>query len=77
MHGWMDDWKRREHLIRIRVSACPRLYTPHHPIPAHLHSHIMEPIKEMSLISGGVPALVHHWGFLAGAGDTRSSLSSL
>ncbi|CAB1441092.1 unnamed protein product [Pleuronectes platessa] len=31
----------------------------------------------MSLISGGVPALVNHRGFLAGAGDTWSSPSSL
>lgn len=43
----------------------------------HLHSHIMEPIKEMSLISRGVLALVNHRGFLAGAGDMQSSLSSL
>lgn len=43
----------------------------------HLHSHIIEPIKEMSLISRGVLALVNHWGFLAGAGDMQSFPSSL
>lgn len=49
-----------------------------HPHPLdHLHSHIIEPIKEMSLISRGVPALVNHRGFLAGAGDMRRSLSYL
>lgn len=44
---------------------------------AHLQSCIIKPIKEMSLISRGVSALVHHWGFLAGAGDMQSSSSSL
>lgn len=44
---------------------------------AHLHGHIVEPIKEMSLISRGAPALVNHRGFLAGSGDMQGSLSSL
>lgn len=45
--------------------------------PGHFHSRIIKPIKEMSLIRRGVPALVYHWGFLAGAGDMQSSLSFL
>lgn len=49
----------------------------HTSTPGHLHSHIIEPIKEMSLISRGVRVLVNHWGFLAGVGDMQSSPSSL
>lgn len=53
-------------------------FNVHTPTPrGHLHSRIIEPIKEMSLISGGVLALVNHRGFLAGAGDTQSSPSYL
>lgn len=57
-----------------------RTFDEHPPLPpprGRLHSHIIEPIKEMSLISGGVLALVNHRGFLAGAGDMQGALRHL
>lgn len=43
----------------------------------HLGSRTIKPIKEMSLISRGVPGLVHHGAFLAGAGDVQGALRHL